>query len=342
MRYQLLGRGGLRVSEVCLGTMTFGTESGWGADKDESRRIFDAFVEAGGNFVDTANNYTGGTSERMLGEMIASDRDHFVVGTKYTMSRPASHPNAGGNHRKNMAQTLEGSLRRLNTDYVDLYWVHAWDFVTPVEELMRGLDDLVRAGKVLYVGVSNAPAWAIARANTLADLRGWTPFIGLQVEYSLVERTPERELLPMATALGIGATAWSPLGAGILTGKYAGRAESAQPALRLDFTKATPVDDRTLGIARAVGDVADAVDATPAQVALAWVRSRGVIPLLGARTLGQFRENLRSVDLTLRAEHLARLDAASRLEPEYPTRFLQRPNVRASVSAGFADRMELP
>jgi aryl-alcohol dehydrogenase-like predicted oxidoreductase len=340
MRYQLLGRSGLRVAEVCLGTMTFGTETGWGADRDVCRAIFDAYAEAGGNFVDTANVYTGGTSEKIVGELVGSERGRFVIGTKYTMSRPAADPNAGGNQRKNMVQALEASLRRLNTDYVDLYWVHAWDFLTPTEEVMRGLDDLVRAGKVLYVGVSNAPAWAIARANTMAELRGWSPFVAMQVEYSLVERTAERELLPMGEALGVGVTAWSPLGAGILTGKYDHRSGPVDPSLRLDFTKATPIDERTLGVAREVGAVAEAAGLTPAQVALAWVRQRGVVPILGARSLAQFVENLRCTDVTLDAAQLARLDAASRLTPEYPARFLARENVRASVSAGFADRVE--
>jgi aryl-alcohol dehydrogenase-like predicted oxidoreductase len=342
VRYTVLGRSGLRVSEICLGTMTFGTENGWGADKSESQAIFDAFAEAGGNFVDTADVYTAGTSERWVGEFVASERGRFVVGTKYTMSRPAADPNAAGNQRKHMVQALEASLRRLNTDYVDLYWVHAWDFITPTEEVMRALDDLVRAGKVLYVGVSNAPAWAIARANTMAELRGWSPFVAMQIEYSLVERTSERELLPMARALDVGVTAWSPLGAGLLTGKYDGRTGDGAPSLRLDFTKATPVDERTLSIAWVVGEVARAIGATPAQVALAWLRGRGAIPLLGARSAQQFAENLRCVDLCLDAAHTSQLDDASRLEPEYPSRFLARENVRASVSAGFEARLDAP
>ena len=341
MRYTQLGRSGLRVSEICLGTMTFGTETGWGADRDESRAMFDAFVATGGTFIDTADVYTGGTSERLVGEFIATERGRFVVGTKFSMSRPAADPNAAGNQRKHMVQALEASLRRLNTECVDLYGVHAWDFITPTDEVMRALDDLVRSGKVLYAGVSNAPAWAVARANTLADLRGWSPFVALQIEYSLVERTSDRELLPMARALGVGLTAWSPLGAGLLTGKYGAERPAAAAALRLDFTKATPVDERTLSIARAVASVAAEMDATPAQVALAWVRRRGVIPILGARSAAQLSENLRCVDTVLDAAHAARLEEASRLAPEYPTRFLERDNVRASMSAGFADRFDV-
>ena len=220
MRYKLLGNSGLRVSELCLGTMTFGEDWGWGASKEDSRALFDAYREAGGNFIDTANFYTGGTSERFVGEFIASERDRFVVATKYTLTMRPGDPNASGNHRKNMIQSVEASLRRLGTDYIDLYWLHAWDYLTPVEEVMRGLDDLVRAGKVLYVGVSDTPAWIVSQANTLAALRGWTPFVGLQIEYSLIERTVERELLPMAEAFGLTILAWSPLGSGVLTGKY--------------------------------------------------------------------------------------------------------------------------
>jgi len=220
MKYYLLGKSGLRVSEICLGTMTFGNEWGWGASKDESRKIFDAYVDAGGNFIDTANIYTEGTSEKYIGDFISSDRDRFVIATKYTSNTRVGDPNSGGNHRKNMVQSLEASLKRLNTDYIDLYWVHAWDPTTPVEEMMRALDDMVKSGKILYIGISDAPAWIVSQANTLANLKGWTEFVGIQIEYSLIERTSERELIPMANALDIGITAWSPLGSGVLTGKY--------------------------------------------------------------------------------------------------------------------------
>ncbi len=201
MRYRLLGNSGLRVSEAALGTMTFGDDWGWGAAKDESRKVYDAFREAGGNFIDTANVYTNGTSELLLGEFMKDHRQSVVLATKYTNAVAGTDPNAAGNHRKSMVQALEASLKRLKTDYIDLYWVHIWDQITPVEEVMRGLDDLVRQGEVLYLGISDAPAWWIAQANTLAHLRGWSPFIGLQIEYSLIERTVERELIPMAKAL---------------------------------------------------------------------------------------------------------------------------------------------
>ncbi|MDJ0854760.1 MAG: aldo/keto reductase, partial [Desulfobacterales bacterium] len=211
MRYRLLGHSGLRVSELCLGAMTFGDDRGWGASPAESRRIFDAFAEAGGNFIDTADIYTAGTSEKLVGEFVAGDRERFVLATKYSNSAPVGDPNAAGNHRKNMVQSLEASLKRMQLDYIDLYWLHAWDFMTPVEEVMRAFDDLVRAGKILYAGISDTPAWIVSRADALADFRGWSRFVAIQVEYSLVERTVERELLPMAKALDLGVTAWSPL-----------------------------------------------------------------------------------------------------------------------------------
>src|SRR5207248_25742 len=221
MDYKQLGSSGLRVSEMCLGAMTFG-RADWGATPEESRRVFEAYVEAGGNFVDTANNYADGRSEEIVGGLLNDDRDRFVLATKYTAPIRSRDVNAFGNHRKSLVQSLDQSLRRLRTDYVDLLWVHLWDSVTPVEEMMRALDDQVRAGKVLYVGISDVPAWAVAEANTLARERGWTPFSAIQVEYSLAERTVERELIPMAKALRLGVLAWGPLAGGLLTGKYAG------------------------------------------------------------------------------------------------------------------------
>src|ERR1700689_5507884 len=219
MKYRLLGKSGLRVSEASLGTLTFGDEWGWGSTKAEAQKVYEAYREAGGNFIDTANFYTGGTSEKFLGEFMQGHRDSVVLATKYSNAAPGTDPNAAGNHRKSMMQAVEASLKRLKTDYIDLYWLHIWDQITPVEEVMRAFDDLVRQGKILYAGVSDMPAWVVAKANTLAQLRGWTPFVGLQVEYSLIERTPERELLPMAADLGLGVTAWSPLAGGGLTGK---------------------------------------------------------------------------------------------------------------------------
>ena len=208
MRYQLLGHSGLRVSELCLGAMTFGDDWGWGAAKDESRRIFDAFVEAGGNFIDTSNNYTNGTSEKFVGDFITADREHFVLATKYSLTERKADPNFGGNHRKNLRRSVEGSLARLGVDYIDLLLLHMWDGMTPVEEVMRSLDDLVRAGKVLYLGISDTPAWVVSQANMLADLRGWSRFVAYEGEYSLASRAPERDILPMAQSMDMTFLAW--------------------------------------------------------------------------------------------------------------------------------------
>jgi aryl-alcohol dehydrogenase-like predicted oxidoreductase len=325
MRYAQLGNSGLRVSEVCLGTMTFGDElaEGWGATREEARRIFDSFIGEGGNFFDTANNYAGGTSERYLGELTASERDRFVIATKYTAAVRGGDPNAIGNHRKNLAQSLNASLQRLQTDYIDLYWVHAWDSLTPLAELMRALDDAVKAGKVLYIGASNIPAWVVARANALAELRGWTSFSAIQIEYSLIQRTVERDLLPMASALELAALAWAPLGRGLLTGKYSRSGEGSGKRGRLSPDDARR-DQRNLAIARTVDQVADELGVSSSQVALAWLRQqRGqIIPTVGARTADQLAENLGAPSLVLGEEHLQRLDDMSRIELGFPHDFL--------------------
>mgnify|MGYP005838096757 CR=1 FL=1 len=337
MRYKLLGRSGLRVSEMALGTMTFGEEWGWGASKEESRKVFDAYAAAGGNFIDTANNYTGGTSERFVGEFIAAEREHFVLATKYTLNMRNGDPNFSGNHRKNMLQALEASLRRLNTEYIDLYWLHAWDFMTPVEEVMRAFDDMVRQGKVLYIGISDTPAWVVSMANTLADLRGWTRFTGLQIRYNLTDRAAERDLLPMARALDIAVTPWSILGAGVLTGKYnAGSAGVQGRAANWN------ISERSLSIAREVGAIAEEIGATSSQVAIAWLRQqRGVIiPLLGARTVDQLTDNLGALNVTLSETHLERLEAVSRLELGFPHDFLGSSEVRGLVYGGTYDQID--
>ena len=295
MRYRLLGNNGLRVSEAALGTMTFGEDWGWGAAEDEARKVYDAFRKAGGNFIDTANLYTNGTSESFLSEFTQGDRQSVVMATKYSNAAPGTDPNAAGNQRKNMVQAAEASLKRLRTDYIDLYWVHIWDQITPAEEVMRGLDDLVRQGKVLYVGISDAPAWWIAQANTLAHLRGWSPFIGLQIEYSLIERTVERELIPMAKALNLGLTAWSPLAGGVLTGKYHGHGSSEPGRMSNEMMKGfLPEQRRADRIVAAVKTVSDETGRSMAQVALAWLRYRPVpvIPIVGARKLSQLQDNL--------------------------------------------------
>ena len=340
MKYRLLGRSGLRVSELCLGTMTFGEDWGWGADKPTSRALYDAYRAAGGNFFDTANRYTEGTSERYLGEFCASERDQVVLATKFTLWTRRDDPNACGNHRKNMVQALEASLKRLGTDYVDLYWVHAWDFTTSPEELMRGLDDLVRAGKVLYVGVSDTPAWVVSRAVTLAELRGWTPFTALQIKYSLLERTPDRDLLPMARALDLAVTPWSVLGTGLLTGKYR-RGEAGEGDRLARNGRADQVDARTQAIVDAVIAVAGELGCTPSQVAIAWLLGQpGVIlPLVGARRPEQLADNLGALDVTLDAAQRERLDAVSAVPLGFPHDFLAQDYVRDLVFAGCQDRI---
>jgi aryl-alcohol dehydrogenase-like predicted oxidoreductase len=343
MRYRLLGKSGLRV---CLGTMTFMDTLNWGSPKEESRRIYSAFVEEGGNFIDTANSY--GTSEEYLGEFMATDRQRIVIGTKYTGSPPMNDPNSAGNHRKSLTQSVEGSLRRLRTDYIDLLWVHSWDFMTPVDELMRALDDMVRLGKVLYVGISNAPAWVVAQANTVADLRGWTPFIGLQVEYNLLEREVERELLPMARTLDIGVTAWTPLASGWLTGKYskggpAATWKSSADRDRLDDPVATGFVQRSESnrlICRQVCIVAEEIGCAPAHVALNWLRSQGVIPILGARKVEQIRENLACLNYSLSQEELRSLDEVSRIRLGFPHDFLASNMVKHHVYGGMHDLID--
>jgi aryl-alcohol dehydrogenase-like predicted oxidoreductase len=342
MNFRLLGRSGLRVSELSLGTMTFGEEWGWGAAKEEARRIYDAYREAGGNFVDTANIYTNGASERLLGEFLQGHRQEIVLATKYTNAGPSTDPNAAGNQRKSMVQAIEGSLGRLKTDYIDLYWLHVWDQLTPIEEVMRAFDDLVRQGKVLYVGVSDAPAWWVAQANTLASLRGWSPFIGLQIEYSLVERTVERELVPMAKALGLGLVAWSPLAGGILSGKYQsgqlpGDARYSSEMMR----QFLPQRERQDRIVEALRKVSEQTGRPMAQVALAWLRSRDlpVIPIIGARKLSQVQDNLASASLELAPEQVASLDEASQVELGFPYELYRRDLVRSFASGGMRDRI---
>jgi len=344
MKYRLFGKSGLRVSEAALGTMTFGQERGWGAPKDESRKVYDAFREAGGNFIDTANIYTDGTSESFLGEFLEGHRDSVVLATKYSNAAPGNDPNAAGNHRKSMMQAVEASLKRLRTDYIDLYWVHIWDAITPVEEVMRGLDDLVRQGKVLYVGISDVPAWWIAQANTLADLRGWSRFIGLQIPYNLIERTVERELIPMAKALDIGVTAWSPLSNGVLTGKYHGHGGAELGRMNSETMKTfMPEQQRATRIVAAVKIVSEQTGCSMAQVALAWLRYRPVpvIPIIGARKLTQLQDNLASFDLELSAEHLKSLEEASRLELGFPQDLYAIKAVGAIRYGGMRDRLLL-
>jgi aryl-alcohol dehydrogenase-like predicted oxidoreductase len=345
MKYRLLGKSGLRVSAAALGTMTFGDEWGWGSPKDEAQKIYETYREAGGNFIDTANFYTGGTSEKFVGEFIKGHRESVVLATKYSNAAPGNDPNAAGNHRKSMMQALEASLKRLQTDYLDLYWVHIWDGITPVEEVMRGLDDVVRQGKVLYVGISDAPAWWIAQANTLAELRGWTQFIGLQIEYSLIERTVERELIPMAKALNLGVLAWSPLAGGVLSGKYHGEGKADGGRMTNEGVKAffPEREQRAAPIISAVKSVAKQTGRSMAQVALAWLRHRTapVIPIIGARKVSQLQDNLASLDLELSAGQLKSLDGSSQIELGFPESIYEKEMARATRYGGMWDRLVL-
>jgi aryl-alcohol dehydrogenase-like predicted oxidoreductase len=327
MRYKLLGKSGLRVSELSLGTMTFGEDWGWGASKEESKRIFDHYAEAGGNFVDTSNNYTNGTSEKYVGEFMAPDRDHFVLATKYSLTERRTDPNFGGNHRKNLLRSVKASLERLQTDHLDLLWLHMWDYTTPLEEIMRTLDDLVRQGMVQYVGISDTPAWVVSQANMLAELRGWSPFVALQVPYSLASRDAERDLLPMAKSLGLSATPWGVIGQGLLTGKYNRDDDQPKREKREDYPAAR------LELAQRFVDFADSIERSPAQVAINWVRQQGpnVIPIVGARSQQQLQDNLGCLEFTLTPEQLQTLSGLNPIQLGFPHTFLSSDHVRGLI-----------
>ena len=333
LRYQLLGTSGLRVSELCLGTMSFGEEWGFGADEATSREVLDAYMAAGGNFLDTANKYHGGQTEEIVGRWLEGRRHSFVVATKYTLAMDHADPNTAGNHRKNLVRSVEDSLTRLRTDYIDLLWVHAWDSLTPYDETMRALDDAVRSGKVLYVGVSDTPAWVVSASNVLAELRGWSTYAGLQIEYSLLERTPERDLLPMAEHYGMSVLAWAPLGGGVLTGKYTrnpGANDSLRRAANEQRGRTSP---QSLRVAREVDAIADEIGASSSQVATAWVRAqcRGCIPIVGARRVSQIVDTLESTEVTLSENQRSRLDEVSRVSLGFPHDFLKYDGVQDLV-----------
>ena len=320
MKYRILGSSALRVSEVALGTMTFGERWGWGAALDESRRMVDLFVDRGGNFVDTASNYTDGESEEQLGELLAGRRERIVLATKYTLTSRPDDPNAGGNHRKNLVQTVEQSLRRLRTDRIDLLWMHMWDGITPIDDVVRALDDLVSAGKVLAIGISDTPAWIVSRASAITELRGWARPSAIQLPYSLSSRDGERELLPMAAGLGLGVLAWGILDGGVLTGKYG---DSASGPRR--YGEHSP-GERLLQLAALVCDTAAACGASPAQVCIAWVLTQrklaNLIPILGARTATQLADNFAALEVALTPELLASLNEASAIKLGFPSSFL--------------------
>lgn len=342
--YKLLGRSGLRVSPLSLGTMTFGPDWGWGADSNEARRIFDLYIDRGGNFIDTSVNYTNGAAERLLGDFVGNKRDRLVLATKFTMAREPGNPNSGGNHRLNMVRSVEQSLRQLATDRIDLFYVHAWDVTTRPDEVMRALDDLVRSGKILYLGICNTPAWRIAEMQTLADMRGWSPLVALQIEYSLVERTVEHELMPMAAALGLGVLPWSPLGGGVLAGKYTradvqdSREAAVSPSRKGVIASSGHLNLRAIEIAEEVRAIAEQVGSTPSQIALAWTLANPAVvsPVIGPRTLAQAEENLGALAVALSPEHLARLNRVSEPDPIFPARFVERPLVQQLIFGGAA------
>jgi aryl-alcohol dehydrogenase-like predicted oxidoreductase len=325
-QYVTLGHSGLRVSPFCLGCMTFGEEWGWGASVADSELILDRFLAAGGNFIDTANAYTKGHSEKIIGDHVgrhAARRERVVIATKFFAGLYRGDPNGGGANRKSIVAACEQSLRRLQTDYIDLYWMHCWDPTTPISETMRALDDLVRAGKVRYIGFSDTPAWKVAQAQVKACCRGWNPLIALQIEYSLLERTVEGELIPMARELGLGVTPWSPLKGGVLSGKYT-RANAGQVKSGRGGWTEEALTERAYRIVDELVRIAGEVGSTPARVALAWVQARpGVAStIIGARTLAQLEDNLGALEVRLSPEQRQALDQASAPELNFPAGFL--------------------
>src|SRR6185312_11772574 len=337
MNYRLLGRSGLKVSELCLGTMGFGTEAGWGADKTTSFGIMEAFANAGGNFLDTANIYKLGTSEKIIGEFVSPrDRDFFVIATKYSLKDNTTNPNASGNNRKNMMRSVENSLQRLRTGFIDVLYLHIWDDLTFIDEILRGIDDLIRQGKVNYAAISDTPAWVVSKGNTLAELKGWSQFIALQVEYSLLQRTPERDLIPMAQHFGMTVTPWAPLAGGALTGKY----------LRGEKGRIKPeskrLDERSTNIAKAVVAIADELGVSPGNVALKWTMEQGFssIPVVGATKLSQLEDNLKTVDVKLSLEHIQKLNKISAIDLGFPGDFFNEDAVKMNTFGGFYDKVE--
>ncbi|NVM61740.1 aryl-alcohol dehydrogenase-like predicted oxidoreductase [Mucilaginibacter sp. SG538B] len=337
MNYKLLGRSGLKVSELCLGTMGFGTEGGWGAEKDASFAIMDAFANAGGNFIDTANVYKLGTSEKIIGEYLGNhDRDYFVLATKYTLKDNTTNPNASGNNRKNMMRSVEESLKRLKTDFIDVLYLHIWDNITPIDEVLRGLDDLIKQGKVTYAAISDTPAWVVSKGNTLAGLMGWSQFIALQVEYSLLARTAERELIPMAKHYGMTVTPWAPLAGGALTGKYL---RGEQGRVKPESNRR---NDRAKTITEAVVAIAAELGVSESHVALQWMMDRdfSCIPIVGATKIDQLNDNLKAIDTKLTPEHFKKLNEVSAIELGFPGDFFNEDAVKMNSFGGFYDRVQ--
>ena len=338
MKYKLLGKSGLRVSEICLGTMGFGEDWTFGANKEESKKVFDAFVNGGGNFIDTANRYTEGSSEMYLGEFIQAERNNLVIATKYTLYTKRGSVNDGGNHRKNLVQSVEGSLKRLQTEYIDLLYLHAWDFTVGIEEVLRNLQYLVQSGKVLHIAISDTPAWIISQGNAIAELRGWSSFVAVQAEYSLTQRTPERDIIPMCNANNVAVTAWAPLAGGALTGKYLNQTDTS---LRLKPESAR-LNERNTAIAKEVVAIAKEIGCTAGNVALNWVRKQKgtIIPIVGARKEEQIKDNLNCLNFDLTEEQLNRLNEVSKIDLGFPHDFLSSDVVKEVVFGGTKDKIQ--
>lgn len=334
MNYKLLGKTGLRVSELALGTMTFGDDWGWGASKETCEELVKTYLDAGGNFIDTANFYTNGSSEKILGEILQGKRNEIVLSTKYSLLTNKNNINSGGNQRKNMIQSVEKSLKRLKTDFIDLYWVHIIDKYTPIDEVLRGLDDLVSSGKILYTGISDTPAWNITKANSIAEERNWTRFNAIQTQYNLIERTSERDLIPMAESENMATLAWSPLGGGLLSGKYNSKNKESLKGSRLEKSK--KLNDHNLAIADAVIDIAKEIGTTPANVALAWIRRKSnIIPIIGSRKVHQLKDNLNCINITLSSEQLEKLENVSKIKLGFSHDFIAGNEVQEMVYGKF-------
>ncbi|MBB4010533.1 aldo/keto reductase [Allorhizobium taibaishanense] len=346
MRYKLFGKHtGLRVSELVLGTANFGTAwGGHGAQPEEARQILDTYAEAGGNFLDSANGYQEGQSEMVLGDLLAGRRDEFVLSTKFAVKTTAdSGLLVTGNSRQAMVLSVDASLKRLKTDRIDLYWAHVSDGVTPLEEIVRGFDDLVRAGKILYAGLSNFPAWRVARAATIAELRGAVPIAGIQVEHSLVQRTTEQDLIPASKALGLGVVAYSPLGGGVLTGKYrSGKFDNRRDEAWAGAGFQPENSQQRTAIIDTLIAVAEEAGVTPGEIAIAWVAGKGSLPIIGPRTFAQLESNLAAAKVVLSAEQVTRLDDVSAVPRGYPYTVLDDPRIKDLITGGKFDKIDVP
>lgn len=339
MKYKLLGKTGIRVSELCLGTMTFGSEWGFGSNKEESKKVFDTFVNRGGNFFDTANIYTKGTSEKYLGEFIKTERSNLVVASKYSLSE-SGKINQSGNHRKNMIESIDASLKRLDTDYIDLYYIHAWDFTVAPEELMRNLEYLLASGKIASIGISDTPAWVVSQCNTIAQMRGWTPFSAYQVEYCMTEHTADREILPVSEAFDMTFCGFGPLGAGLLTGKY--NIENNEPK-RMTPGASHRLSEKNLGLSQELINLSKEIGQSPSQLAIRWAmqKFKKSSPIFGARSEKHCIENLGALDFELSNDDMNKLDAICQIGPNNPNDFLKLPRVQEILYGNHIEDIEI-